>query len=154
MVPLGQPETSSSATSTLDDSSHAPLAPSPPVRPVLIIKDKAADLSFKDIIDKVSWTEAAKKIIDARLLRPPYCPGPDSKALITTPENQHASSWWEEVFNFYVKSPISNLFIEESHFNGKGFKMIKYIDKYFNPPGAIDSLGHIFDLIDIQRGTG
>ncbi len=36
-------------------------------------------------------------------------------------------------------------------FDGKGFEMIGHIDKYFNPSGAVDSLGHIFDLIDIKQ---
>jgi hypothetical protein len=30
--------------------------------------------------------------------------------------------------------------------------MINYIDKHFNPSGAVDSLGYIFDLIDIKQG--
>jgi hypothetical protein len=50
-----------------------------------------------------------------------------------------------------VKPLISNLFVEESQFNGKGFEMIKHIDKYFNPSGTVDSLSHIFDLIDIKQ---
>ncbi len=29
--------------------------------------------------------------------------------------------------------------------------MIDHIDKYFNPSGAINSLSHIFDLIDIKQ---
>jgi hypothetical protein len=29
--------------------------------------------------------------------------------------------------------------------------MIEYIDNYFNLPGAVDSLGHVFDLIDIKQ---
>jgi hypothetical protein len=29
--------------------------------------------------------------------------------------------------------------------------MIEYIDKYFNPSGAVDSLSHIFDLINIKQ---
>ena len=70
--------------------------------------------------------------------------------LITTPANQIASSWWEEVINYYVKPPISDLFVEESRFDRKGFEMIEYIDKYFNPSGIVNSLGHIFDLIDIK----
>ena len=118
--------------------------------PALTIKDKAADLGLKDIVNKASWIEA-KKIINARLRCPPYCPGPDFKALITTTANAIASSWWEEVINYYVKPPISDLFVEESCFDGKGFEMIKHIDKYFNPSGAVDSLGHIFYLIDIKQ---
>jgi hypothetical protein len=52
--------------------------------------------------------------------------------------------------NYYVMPPISNLFIEESQFDGKGFEMIKHIDTYFNPSGAVNSLGYIFDLINIK----
>ncbi len=48
--------------------------------------------------------------------------------------------------NYYVKLPISNLFVEESKFDGKGFEMIEHIKKYINPSGAINSLGYIFDL--------
>ena len=29
--------------------------------------------------------------------------------------------------------------------------MIDHIDKYFNPSGTVDSLSHIFDLIDIKQ---
>jgi hypothetical protein len=31
--------------------------------------------------------------------------------------------------------------------------MIEYIDKYFNPSGAVDSLGCIFDLINIKQAS-
>jgi hypothetical protein len=50
-----------------------------------------------------------------------------------------------------VKPPISDLFVEESQFDGKGFEMIEHIDKYFNPSSTVDSLSHIFDLIDIKQ---
>ena len=113
-VLLAQPDVSS-AISILEDSSSDPSTPTPAASPVMVIKDKAADLGLKDIVDKQSWTDA-KKIIDARLRLPPYCPSPDGKTLITTPANQTASSWWEEVINNYVKPPISDLFVEESHF--------------------------------------
>ncbi len=46
---------------------------------------------------------------------------------------------------------MSDLFVEEHCFDGKGFEMIAYIDHHFNPSGAIDSLGYIFDLIDIKQ---
>ncbi len=45
-----------------------------------------------------------------------------------------------------------DLFVEESRFDGKGFEMIDYINKHFNPSGAVNSLGYIFDLIDIKQG--
>jgi hypothetical protein len=115
-----------------------------------MIKDKASDLELKDITNKDSWIDA-KKIIDACLCRPPYCPGSDLKVLVTTKDNQVASSWWEEVINFYVKPPIFDLFVEESQFDGKGFEMIEHIDKYFNPSSTVDSLSHIFDLIDVKQ---
>jgi hypothetical protein len=41
--------------------------------------------------------------------------------------------------------------VEESQFDGKGFEMIDYINKYFNPLGTVDSLKHIFDLINIKQ---
>ncbi len=148
-VPLVQPDVSS-AISVLEDSLSDPSIPNPLPPPALTIKDKAADLGLKDIVDKAFWIEA-KKNIDARLHRPPYCPGLNSKALITTTANTIASLWWEEVINYYVKPPISDLFVEESHFDGKGFEMIEHIDKYFNPSGAVDSLGHIFDFINIKQ---
>ncbi len=31
--------------------------------------------------------------------------------------------------------------------------MIDYIDKHFNPSGTVDSLSHIFDLIDIKQAS-
>ena len=67
------------------------------------------------------------------------------------PENAAASVWWEEVITFYCKPPVSDLFVEESHFDGKGFEMIAHIDQHFNPSGAVDLLGYIFDLIDIKK---
>jgi hypothetical protein len=117
-----------------------------------VIKEKSANLGLKDITDKDSWIDA-KKIINAHLRRPPYCPGPDSKKLVTTPDNQVASCWWEEVLNYYLKPPISDWFVEESQYDGKGFKMIDHINKYFNPSGAVNSLGYIFDLIDIKQAS-
>ncbi len=76
------------------------------------------------------------------------------KVLVTTKDNQVASSWWEEVINFYVKPPISDLFLEESQFDGKGFEMIEHIDKYFNLSGTVNSLSHIFDLINVKQALG
>ncbi len=118
----------------------------------LPIKDKPSDLGLKDIIDKDSWIEASK-IINARLRHSPYSPSTTSKALVTTPKNQAASSWWEEAFYYYVKPPISDLFVENPQFNQKGFKIIACIDQYFHPLGAVDSLGYIFQLIDIMQGA-
>ena len=150
VVPLAQPD----ASSVLGDSSSNPSAPVPaPPTPLLVvtaIKDKASYLGLKDITDKDSWIEA-KNIIDAGLRRPPFCPSPNSKILLTTNANIVASAWWEEVVNYYVKPPISDLFVEESRFDGKGFEMIAHIDQYFNPSGTVDSLSHIFDLIDIKQ---
>ncbi len=31
--------------------------------------------------------------------------------------------------------------------------MIEHIDKYFNPSGTVDSLSHIFDLIDVKQAS-
>jgi hypothetical protein len=62
-----------------------------------------------------------------------------------------ASAWWEEVIIYYCKPPVSDLFMEESHFDQKGSEMIAYIDAHFNPSGAIDSLRYIVDLIDIKQ---
>jgi hypothetical protein len=52
---------------------------------------------------------------------------------------------------YHCKPPVSDLFVEESCFDGKGFEMIAYIDAHFNPSGAVDSLGYIFDLINIKQ---
>ena len=103
-------------------------------------------MGIKPITDKASWTDA-KKIIDACLQRAPYWPG-ESKQLITTEAN---GVWWEEVIAFYCKPPVSDLFVEESRFDGKRFEMIAHIDQHFNPSGAVDSLAYIFDLIDIKQ---
>jgi hypothetical protein len=154
-VPLAQPD-AGSAILILGDLSSDPsppaLKPSAGTLPVLFIKDKASDLGIKDVTDKALWMEA-KKIIDARLRRHPYSPGPDTKLMIMTTVNAVTSAWWEEVINYYIKPPISDLFVEESQFDGKGFEMIDHIDKYFNPSGTVDSLSHIFDLIDIKQAA-
>ena len=65
--------------------------------------------------------------------------------------NAAASVWWEAVIAFYCQPLVSDLFVKESCFDGKGFEMIAHIDKHFNPSGAVDSLGNIFDLIDIKQ---
>ena len=95
-VPLAQPD----ASSVLDDSSSDPSVPVPapptPLPVVTAIKDKASDLGLKDITDKDSWIEA-KKIIDARLRCPPFCPGLDSKILLRTNANAIASAWWSRL---------------------------------------------------------
>ena len=104
-----------------DSSESAPLASPVTVTASVTIKDKPLDLGIKPITDKDSWTEA-KKIIDARLRRLPYWPG-ESKELVTTKANAAASVWWEEVIAFYCKPPVSNLFVEESCFDGKGFEL-------------------------------
>jgi hypothetical protein len=44
-----------------------------------------------------------------------------------------------------------DLFVEESRFDEKGFEMITHIDQHFNPSGAVNLLGYIFDLIDIKQ---
>ena len=128
-VPLAQPSANSDSTSDL--SAPVPPPTTLPLTPGTTIKDKV-----------YSWTEA-KKIIDAHLRCHPYCPGPDSKLLVTLKSNAVASAWWEEVINYYVKPPISDLFVEESRFDGKGFEMIEHINKYFNPSGTVESLSHI-----------
>ncbi len=106
-------------------------------------------MGIKNITDKESWSEA-KKIIDARLCRAPYWPG-KPRALVTTSLNAAASVWWEKVIAYYCKPPVSDLFVEEHRFDGKGFEMIAHIDQHFNPLGAVDSLGYIFDLINIKQ---
>ena len=86
-VPLAQPSANSDSSSDL----LAPVPPPTTAPPVITIKDKALDLDLKDITDKDSWTEA-KKIIDARLHCHPYCPGPDSKLLVTLTSNAVVSA--------------------------------------------------------------
>jgi hypothetical protein len=125
--------------------------PSPrPLPPITSIKDKPSDMGLKDITDKDSWIKA-KAVIDSCLRRAPFWPSPTSKTLVTMPDNMVASAWWEELLYFNLKPPVCNLFDEESRFDGKGFEMIEYIDKYFHPSGAVDSLGYIFNLIDIKQ---
>jgi hypothetical protein len=153
-LPPSTPSTSAGTTVILveDNFTAPPLpVPLPPAPPVTSIKDKPSDMGLKDITDKTSWIEA-KSVIDSRLRHAPFWPNPTSKALITTPKNMVASAWWEELLNYYLKPPVRDLFVEESQFDGKGFEMIGYIDKHFNPSGTVDLLGYIFDLIDIKQG--
>jgi hypothetical protein len=44
-----------------------------------------------------------------------------------------------------------DLFGEEHRFGGKRFKMIAHIDQHFNPLGTANSLGYLYDLIDIKQ---
>ncbi len=87
IVSLVQPDVNL-VVSVLEDSSLDPSVPphtnsSPSATAVVAIKDKAANLGLKDITDKDSWINT-KKIINARLCRPPYYPGLVSKAFVTT----------------------------------------------------------------------
>jgi hypothetical protein len=101
-------------------------------------------MGIKDILNKDSW-------MDAACLRwALFWPGP-SKSLVTTADNAVASARWEEVIVYHCKPPVSDLFVKESCFDGKGFKMIAYIDVHFNLSGAVDSLGYIFNMIDIKQ---
>ena len=127
----------------------APIVTAPPATPTVTIKDKPSDLGIKPIKDKESWI-TARKVIDARLRRAPYWSGPEG-TFITTPDNAAASGWWEEVLAFYCEPPVSDLFVGETRFDGKGFERIDYIERHFHPSGAVDSLGYIFDLIDIKQ---
>ncbi len=68
-----------------------------------------------------------------------------------TPENVAASGWWEEVLVFFCEPPISNHFVGKTKFDGKGFEHIEHIEQHFHSSGAVDSLGYIFDLIDIKQ---
>jgi hypothetical protein len=52
-VPLAQPDVSL-AISVLEDPSSDPSVPNPLAPPALTIKDKAADLGLKDIVNKAS----------------------------------------------------------------------------------------------------
>jgi hypothetical protein len=123
LVPIfvPQPDASSgsslSVISVLEDSSAGPKVNAPFL--TLIIKDKPPDLGLKDITNKDSWLKV-RKIIDARLCHPSYCSSMTSKPHITTPANQAASSWWEEVIYSYVMSSISDLFVKNPQFNQKG----------------------------------
>ena len=113
----------------------------------MAIKDKPSDMGIKPITDKERWTDT-KKIINARLCHAPYWSG-ESKLFLDA--NATASVWWEEVLAFYCKPPVLDLFVEESRFDEKGFEMITHIDQHFNPSGAVNLLGYIFDLIDIKQ---
>jgi hypothetical protein len=110
------------------------------------------DMELKDIMDKDSWIKA-KAVIDSCLCCAPFWLSPTSKAHITMPDNVVASAWWEEFLYFYLKPPVRDLFVEESRFDGKGFEMIEYINKYFHPSGAVDSLGYIYDHMDIKQAS-
>jgi len=116
------------------------------------IKDKPSDMGIKDIVDKDSWKDA-KKVIDSCLRRATFWPGP-LKELVTTVDNAVASAWWVEMIVYHCKPPMLDLFVKESRFGGKGFKMIAYMDAHFNPSGAVDSLRYIFDLMDIKLAPG
>jgi hypothetical protein len=56
-VPLAQPDVSS-AISVLKDSLSDASVPNPLALPAITIKDKAADLGLKDIVNKASWINA------------------------------------------------------------------------------------------------
>jgi hypothetical protein len=118
-------------------------------KPDSTIKDKPSDLGIKPIKDNESWLNA-KKIIESHLCCTPYWAGP-SDALITTDTNIAASIWWEGVIAYFCEPPVSNLFVGEACFDGKGFECIDYIDRHFHPSGAVDVLGYIFDLINIKQ---
>jgi hypothetical protein len=109
-------------------------------------------MGLKDITNKDSWIKA-KAAIDSRLHRDPFWPSPTSKALIPMSDNVVTSNWWEELLYFCLKSLVRDLFVEESRFDRKGFKMIEYISKYLHLSGVVNSLGYIFDLINIKQAS-
>jgi hypothetical protein len=120
----------------------------PPVLPITI-KDKPSDMGIKPITDKDTWMNT-KKIISTRLQRAPYWPG-ELKELVSTDANAATSVWWEEVIAYYCQPPVSDLFVEECCFDGRGFEVIAHINQHFNPSGAVDSLAYIFNLINIRQ---
>ena len=89
-------------------------------------------------------------MINACLRCAPFWPEP-SKEFVTTVYNAVASAWWEEMIAYHCKPPVLDLFVKESRFDGKGFKMIAYINTHINPSGAVDSLRYIFGLINIKQ---
>ncbi len=52
---------------------------------------------------------------------------------------------------FFCKPPVLDLFVEMPKFNEKGFEILAHINNHFNPSGAVDTLSHIFDLIDLKQ---
>jgi hypothetical protein len=138
----------SDSVSSNSDRTPVPMPTPNPFR-LAIIKDKPSNIGLKDIVNKDSWLDA-KNVIGAGLCRSPYWPSP-SKYLVTAVDNAPASAWQEEVIVYYYKPPMSDLFMEESRFDGKGFEMIAYINAHFNPSDAVDSLSYILDLIDIRQ---
>jgi hypothetical protein len=155
LLPTSLDSSETSLTSSMAKQSVPALAP--PTKDVSVksevptIKDKPSDFSIKPINDKESWLNA-NKIIESHLCHPPYWSGP-SGDLITMDANIAASVWWEEVIDFFCKPPVSDLFVGETRFDRMGFKRINYINRYFHPSGAVNSLGYIFDLIDIRQKT-
>jgi hypothetical protein len=89
----------------------------------------------------------------SRTRTPGSTPRKSSMPVFVAPPSAPAPTQRHSSLNYYVKPPISDLFVEESQFDGKGFKMINHIDKYFNPSGAVDSLGIIFDLINVKQAS-
>jgi hypothetical protein len=55
------------------------------------------------------------------------------------------------IIAYYCQPPVSDLFVKECCFDGKGIKMIAHINQHFNSLGAVDSLAYIFELIDIKQ---
>jgi hypothetical protein len=95
--------------------------------------------------------EESDQCMPPSLSRASFWPG-TLKELVTTANNAVASAWWEEMIVYHCKPPVLDLFIEESHFDSKGFEMmIAYIDAHFNLSGAVNSLVDFFDPIDIKQ---
>ncbi len=51
----------------------------------------------------------------------------------------------------HTHTPVSDLFVSETKFDGKGFEWLEYIDRHFHPSWAVNLLRYIFDLIDIKQ---
>ncbi len=68
-----------------------------------------------------------------------------------TDTNIAASIWWEKVIAYFCEPLVSDLFVGETQFNGKGFECIDYIDCHFHPSSTVDALGYIFDLINMKQ---
>jgi hypothetical protein len=95
-------------------------------------------MGIKHITDKESWTDAKKIIACVARRTGRENPKPSSRRL--------SMLLWVsggKRLAYYCKPPVSDLFVKEHRFDGKGFEMIAHIDHHFNPSG--------FYLIDIKQ---
>lgn len=108
--------------------------------------------AFKyEITDKATYLKCLPfiKVLLRNLL---YSTGLSDGSLVTTPENQEASGWWEMVLWGATDSAAQDVFTSSGNqFDGKGFEMLAALEHHFNPSGRVNAIAKLIALCDLKQ---